>query len=339
MVLADEINRTPPKTQAALLEAMQEQQVTVGGHDRTRCPSRSSSWPRRTRSSRKGRTRCPRPSSTASCSSCQSSPTRPPRRSWRSLRPRHDAGLDPHDVICVGGARRWPDAADLGRGAGSRSSALRVEAAGAGLRVSAGAGQRESPSVSARRLAAGATALLRHASKAWAWLPVGLRDARRGEGGGQAGHASPRPARGPELELEGAPTDGVLDGILGDLPCRVDGPDGPAGRACRAGVRRGARDPAPSPVRPRCRRRRVRCSPVSPMQCWPPTRAASAWSGSSLPRSRSGRVGAIFSGGSRTPCRVGSVLAIADELAPSTPGERSRWRGRYYGELKALKSC
>ena len=30
MVLADEINRTPPKTQAALLEAMQEKQVTVG---------------------------------------------------------------------------------------------------------------------------------------------------------------------------------------------------------------------------------------------------------------------------------------------------------------------
>jgi MoxR-like ATPase len=31
IVLADEINRTPPKTQAALLEAMQEHQVTVGG--------------------------------------------------------------------------------------------------------------------------------------------------------------------------------------------------------------------------------------------------------------------------------------------------------------------
>ncbi|MAT12425.1 MAG: AAA family ATPase [Rhodopirellula sp.] len=30
MILADEINRTPPKTQAALLEAMQEKQVTVG---------------------------------------------------------------------------------------------------------------------------------------------------------------------------------------------------------------------------------------------------------------------------------------------------------------------
>jgi MoxR-like ATPase len=31
VLLADEINRTPPKTQAALLEAMQEHQVTVGG--------------------------------------------------------------------------------------------------------------------------------------------------------------------------------------------------------------------------------------------------------------------------------------------------------------------
>lgn len=32
IVLADEINRTPPKTQAALLEAMQERSVTVSGH-------------------------------------------------------------------------------------------------------------------------------------------------------------------------------------------------------------------------------------------------------------------------------------------------------------------
>ena len=32
IILADEINRTPPKTQAALLEAMQENKVTAGGH-------------------------------------------------------------------------------------------------------------------------------------------------------------------------------------------------------------------------------------------------------------------------------------------------------------------
>jgi len=38
LVMADEINRTPPKTQAALLEAMQERQVTTGGV-RRRLPS------------------------------------------------------------------------------------------------------------------------------------------------------------------------------------------------------------------------------------------------------------------------------------------------------------
>src|SRR4051812_31626515 len=34
LLLADEINRTPPKTQSALLEAMQERAVTVAGHSR-----------------------------------------------------------------------------------------------------------------------------------------------------------------------------------------------------------------------------------------------------------------------------------------------------------------
>src|SRR5436190_4445191 len=33
IILADEINRTPPKTQAAMLEAMQERKVSVGGQD------------------------------------------------------------------------------------------------------------------------------------------------------------------------------------------------------------------------------------------------------------------------------------------------------------------
>jgi MoxR-like ATPase len=33
VILADEINRTPPKTQAAMLEAMQERKITVGGTD------------------------------------------------------------------------------------------------------------------------------------------------------------------------------------------------------------------------------------------------------------------------------------------------------------------
>ena len=77
ILLADEINRTPPKTQAALLQAMQEREVTVGPVDLSRCPTRSSRSPRRTRSSRKAPTRCPKRSSTGSCSTSRSTIRRP----------------------------------------------------------------------------------------------------------------------------------------------------------------------------------------------------------------------------------------------------------------------
>ena len=66
-MLADEINRASPKTQSALLEAMEERQITVDGDDPR--PGRRRSWssPRRTRSTRRAPTGCPRASSTASC--------------------------------------------------------------------------------------------------------------------------------------------------------------------------------------------------------------------------------------------------------------------------------
>lgn len=65
LLLADEINRTPPKTQSSLLEAMEERQVTVDG---TPARSRNPSWsPRpRTRSSTRERILCPKPNWTAS---------------------------------------------------------------------------------------------------------------------------------------------------------------------------------------------------------------------------------------------------------------------------------
>ena len=55
-----------PKTQSALLEAMAEQQVTIDGVTRAAARRRSSCSRPRTRSSRRGHSRCPRPSSTAS---------------------------------------------------------------------------------------------------------------------------------------------------------------------------------------------------------------------------------------------------------------------------------
>ena len=66
IVLADEINRASPKTQSALLEVMEEGQVTVDGHDPRRRHARSWSSRPRTRSSRRAPTSCPRRSSTAS---------------------------------------------------------------------------------------------------------------------------------------------------------------------------------------------------------------------------------------------------------------------------------
>ena len=83
IVLADEINRATPKTQSALLEAMQERSVTVGGG----CilwRIRSLSWRRKTRSRWKEPIRCRKLRLTDFSSSC--SCISPAGRSWGGLR-------------------------------------------------------------------------------------------------------------------------------------------------------------------------------------------------------------------------------------------------------------
>ena len=66
IVLADEINRATPKTQSALLEAMQEKTVTVGGVTH-QLPKPSSFLPRKTRWKTRERIHCRRRSLTAFC--------------------------------------------------------------------------------------------------------------------------------------------------------------------------------------------------------------------------------------------------------------------------------
>jgi MoxR-like ATPase len=84
LLLADEINRAPAKVQSALLEAMQERQVTIGGETMPLpLPFLVLATQNPIRSSRKGPTRCPRRSWTASCSRSKSR-TRPSRKSWTS---------------------------------------------------------------------------------------------------------------------------------------------------------------------------------------------------------------------------------------------------------------
>ena len=84
VLLADEINRTPPKTQAALLEAMQERQVTVDGVAHPAARPVPGDRRRRTRSSTRAPTRCPRRSSTASCCASTSAIRTASRRSRSS---------------------------------------------------------------------------------------------------------------------------------------------------------------------------------------------------------------------------------------------------------------
>ena len=69
ILLADEINRTPPKTQAALLEAMQERKVTIDGNYPL---TRAHGHRRKTPSNSREPIRCLKRSSTASCSSIRS---------------------------------------------------------------------------------------------------------------------------------------------------------------------------------------------------------------------------------------------------------------------------
>ena len=66
LLMADEINRASPRTQSALLQAMQEYHVTVAGERGTTCRGPSTSRRRRTRFEQEGTYRFPRRSSIAS---------------------------------------------------------------------------------------------------------------------------------------------------------------------------------------------------------------------------------------------------------------------------------
>ena len=103
LLLADEINRTPPKTQAALLQAMQERDVTIDGTRLSRSATTSWWWRRRTRSSSRAPIRCPRRSSTASCSSIVVDASQPRRGARHRAAPR-----PPHGDAAAGGLRPAP---------------------------------------------------------------------------------------------------------------------------------------------------------------------------------------------------------------------------------------
>ena len=212
LLLADEVNRTPPRTQAALLEAMQERQVSVDGTAR---PLPEPFLVAATQNPVEYEGTYPLPEAQLDRFLLKLQVPYPSVEQEREIVTRHDRGLDPHDPAAAG-VRRVAGADDLAAGRAA-VRAIRVEAPVRDYLVDLVRATRDSPSVTLGVSPRGATALL-HAAKAWAWL-AGREFVTPDEV-----KAVARPTLRhrlqlrPEVELEGGTADGVLDGILATVP-------------------------------------------------------------------------------------------------------------------------
>jgi MoxR-like ATPase len=210
LLLADEINRTPPKTQAALLEAMEERQVSVDGAARqlpvpflvvaTQNPIEYEGT-------------YPLPEAQLDRFLFKLVVGYPTAEQEVAVLAMHDRGLDPHDLSSV---RPVANAADLDA-ARREVEAVTVDPAVQAYIVALARATRDSPSLRLGVSPRGATMLL-HASKAWAWMsgrPFVTPDEVKAVAKPALRH---RVQVRPEIELEGVTADGVLDGILATVP-------------------------------------------------------------------------------------------------------------------------
>jgi MoxR-like ATPase len=212
LFLADEINRTPPKTQASLLESMEERQVSVEGAAR---PLPDPFVVVATQNPVEYEGTYPLPEAQLDRFLFKLQVTYPTAEQEQEVLGRHDRGLDPHDIAAAG-VRPVATAADLAA-ARARIEAMRVEPPVLTYLVALVRATRDSPSVTLGVSPRGATALL-HAAKAWAWL-AGREFVTPDEVKAVAKPAlRHRIILRPELELEGTTADGVLEGILASVP-------------------------------------------------------------------------------------------------------------------------
>ena len=212
LLLADEINRTPPKTQAALLEAMEERQVTVEGSAR---PLAAPFLVAATQNPVEYEGTYPLPEAQLDRFLLKLTVGLPERAEELGILDRHAAGFDPRDLAAAG-LRPVAGAADLAA-ACAAAGRLRVAPEITGYIVDICRATRVSASLLLGVSPRGATALLA-TSRAWAWLSgrdyVTPDDVK----------ALARPTfrhriqLRPEAELEGATSDGVLDGVLASVP-------------------------------------------------------------------------------------------------------------------------
>ena len=212
LFLADEINRTPPKTQAALLESMEERQVTVDGERR---PLPDPFIVIATQNPVEYEGTYPLPEAQLDRFLFKLLVDYPTAEQEQLVLARHDQGLDPHDLASTG-LRAVASATDL-LAARAEVKAVRVEAPVLAYIVALARATRDSPSLTLGVSPRGAASLL-HAAKAWAWLagrPFVTPDEVKAVAKPALRH---RLLLRPELELEGATADGVLDGVLAAVP-------------------------------------------------------------------------------------------------------------------------
>ncbi|GAA1102985.1 AAA family ATPase [Nocardiopsis composta] len=211
LFLADEINRTPPKTQAALLEAMEEHQVSVEGSP---MPLPDPFLVAATQNPVEYEGTYPLPEAQLDRFLLKLIVPLPPREAEIDVLGRHAAGFDPGDLEAAG-IRPVAGPAEL-RAAREAAAGVRVAPEVLGYIVDLCRATRQSPSLQLGASPRGATALLR-TSRAWAWLSgrdYVTPDDVKALAKGTLRH---RVALRPEAELEGATSDGVLDGVLASV--------------------------------------------------------------------------------------------------------------------------
>ena len=212
VLLADEINRTPPKTQAALLEAMEERQVSVEGAAH---PLPDPFMVIATQNPIEYEGTYPLPEAQLDRFLFKLAVAYPSAEQEQEVLARHDRGLDPHDAAAAG-IRPVATVADI-EAARAQIRDIRVEPAVLGYIVAVARATRTAPAVTLGVSPRGAAMVL-HAAKAWAWLagrPFVTPDEVKAVVKPCVRH---RIQLRPELELEGTTVDGVLDGILAAVP-------------------------------------------------------------------------------------------------------------------------
>ncbi len=211
LLLADEINRTPPKTQAALLEAMEERQVSVEGTPR---PLPVPFLVAATQNPVEYEGTYPLPEAQLDRFLLKLAVGLPDRAEEIGIMDRHAAGFDPRDLAAAG-IRQVATTADLSAGRNA-VLAVRVSPEVTGYIVDICRATRMSPSLRLGVSPRGATALL-STSRAWAWLSgrdYVTPDDVKALAGPTFRHRVQLRA---EAELDGATPDGVLDGVLSSV--------------------------------------------------------------------------------------------------------------------------